>query len=94
MEVAAVCRMTPRVKTSVELMRLHRRPTKSATGAAPRAPKKVPADKMETIVADWDEVTVNWPWLFLYPVENKASQYGMARIPLIVPVSYLLWYSQ
>lgn len=44
---------------------------------------------METIVADCDAVMVNCPSLFLYPVENKASQYGMARMPLIVPVSYL-----
>lgn len=77
------------MKIKHEQMRLHRRPTKSATGAAPRAPKKVPAERMETIVADCEAVIVNCPSLFLYPVENKASQYGMARMPLIVPVSYL-----
>lgn len=74
MEVAAVCSITPRVKTNVELMRLHRRPMKSATGAAPSAPKKVPTERMETIVADWEEFTVSCPCLSLYPVENKASQ--------------------
>jgi hypothetical protein len=55
--VAAVCRMTPKINTIVETMRPKRRPIASATGAAVRAPKKVPADKMETMVADCEAVT-------------------------------------
>ena len=35
----------------------------SATGAAESAPKKVPAERIETIVADWDAVTLRWPVL-------------------------------
>lgn len=63
--MAAVCRMTPKMKTMADKMRPQRRPTASARGAAPRAPKKVPADKMETMVADWDAVTSKWPVGFL-----------------------------
>ena len=57
MLTAAVCRMTPKIKTNDDRMRPKRRPAQSARGAAPRAPKKVPADNMETIVADCDAVT-------------------------------------
>jgi hypothetical protein len=49
MAVAAVCRMTPNIKTQLEAIRLQRRPMRSAMGAAPRAPKKVPAERMDTI---------------------------------------------
>ena len=64
----------------------------SATGAAVSAPKKVPAERIETIVADWDAVTLRWPVLSTKPVENWSSQKDMARMPLIVPVSYLFVY--
>jgi hypothetical protein len=56
-------------------------------GAAPRAPKKVPAERIETIADDWLDVTFSWPVLSRYPVEKVVAQYGIARIPLIVPVS-------
>jgi hypothetical protein len=89
-EVAAVCKITPKVKTKEDVIKPIRRPIASATGAAVRAPKKVPAERIETIVADCDAVTSRWPLLFTKPVENWSCQKGMARIPLIVPVSYLL----
>ena len=47
--VDAVCKMTPKQKTKVETIKPKRRPTVSANGAAPRAPKKVPAERMDTI---------------------------------------------
>jgi hypothetical protein len=79
------------MKTIVEAIKPIRRPIASATGAAASAPKKVPAERMETIVADWDAVTSRWSLLFTKPVENWSCQKGMARIPPIVPVSYLLF---
>lgn len=36
-------------KTRVQTTKPSRRPTKSATGAAVNAPKKVPADRIDTI---------------------------------------------
>lgn len=36
-------------------------PKKSAVGAAVRAPKKVPAERIETIMDDWDEVIAGRP---------------------------------
>jgi len=45
-------RITPRQKTTQDEMRPNRRPIMSDTGAAVRAPKKVPAERMETISAD------------------------------------------
>jgi hypothetical protein len=50
--VAAVCRMTPRLNTWAEAIRPQRRPIRSPMGAAPRAPKNVPAERMETMAAD------------------------------------------
>lgn len=48
--VVIVCRITPRLKTiAQELMIPHRRPRLSANGAANRAPKKVPAERIETM---------------------------------------------
>ena len=46
--VAAVCKITPKMKTQQEAIKAKRRPIRSATGAAPSAPKKVPADKIDT----------------------------------------------
>jgi hypothetical protein len=62
----------------------------SPRGAAPRAPKNVPADRMETIAEDWLEVMLRCPVASLYPVEKRSCQCGMARMPLMVPVSYLV----
>jgi hypothetical protein len=47
--VAAVCRMTPNENMIEETIRDQRRPIRSAIIAAPRAPKKVPAERIETI---------------------------------------------
>jgi hypothetical protein len=41
--VAAVCRMTPKMNTQHDAIKEKRRPIRSATGAAPSAPKNVPA---------------------------------------------------
>lgn len=47
--VAMVCRMTPNVNTTLWKIMAQRRPIMSATGALNRAPKKVPAERIETI---------------------------------------------
>jgi len=47
--VDAVCRMTPIVKTKQDKSRPHFLPSRSPAGEAARAPKKVPADRMDTI---------------------------------------------
>jgi hypothetical protein len=49
MAVETVCSTTPRLKTQVEIIRAGRRPKKSARRGEARAPKKVPADRMETM---------------------------------------------
>lgn len=46
--VDAVCKMTPRLKTApAAAIRPHRLPRMSAKGAANKAPKNVPADRMD-----------------------------------------------
>lgn len=56
--VEAVCKTTPKLKTMpADINRARRRPKKSARGAAVSAPKKVPAERMETTAADWDGET-------------------------------------
>lgn len=47
--VAAISKMQPIMKTAQPMMMVQRRPMKSATSPAIRAPKKVPADRMDTI---------------------------------------------
>jgi hypothetical protein len=59
----------------------------SETGAANRAPKNVPTDRIETINEVWEDVILRWPVLSLKPVEKLSSQYDMAMIPEMVPVS-------
>lgn len=66
----------------VAAMRPILRPSRSPNGEADRAPKKVPADRMETIRESSDAES-----LPSGEVENCFSQYGMARIPEMVPVS-------
>jgi hypothetical protein len=61
MEVAAVCKITPKLNTQLEAIKPHRRPMVSPSAAAQRAPKNVPADRMETIAEDWLEVTLRCP---------------------------------
>ena len=50
--VEAVCRMTPKQNTVIVIIKAIRRPMKSPNGAANKAPKKVPADRMDTIKDD------------------------------------------
>lgn len=67
---ATVCRMTPRLNTIRQLLMMpHRRPKLSATGAAKRAPKKVPAERIETMRDSCEAVMVP-----LFPVENESCQ--------------------
>ncbi len=49
MAVAAVCSTTPKLKTQVEIIKPGRRPTESAKKGEARAPKKVPAERMDTM---------------------------------------------
>lgn len=58
--VEAVCRMTPKLNTQHDTMRDQRLPSRSAIKAAPRAPKKVPAERIETMVEVWEAVTFLW----------------------------------
>jgi hypothetical protein len=57
-------------------------------GAAKRAPKKVPADRIETIRESSEAESLGFP-VASTPVAKPWSQYGIAKIPEIVPVSYL-----
>ena len=80
--VDAVCTMTPNVKIPVLKIMAQRRPSISANGAEKRAPKKVPADRIETISDCWAVVTLGGPSVgSMYPVEKFYRQYGMARMP-------------
>jgi len=97
--------MTPNIKTTLSHIRAHRRPRRSARGALPNAPRKVPADRIETINDCCEGETLSWPVESIYPVEKWSFQYLandqlnategrsknsylIAKIPLIVPVSY------
>lgn len=71
------------------MIRDGRRPSLSPTGAATRAPTKVPALRMETNRDDCAGVRFGMlSFVSMYPVENCLLKYCMAMIPLIVPVSY------
>lgn len=48
-EVEAVCRITPTMKTTQPLTMVVRRPNQSAKSPAMRAPKKVPAERIDVI---------------------------------------------
>lgn len=56
--VEIVCRTTPRLNTQVEIIKAGRRPKKSASKGEARAPKKVPADRIDTM-ADSCEVVMS-----------------------------------
>lgn len=61
-----------------------------AAGAAIRAPKKVPAERMET-TSDSEDEEMAYPVTCLGSVETKPnclSQAFISLIPLITPVSY------
>ena len=84
--VAAVCMATPAQKMMTARTTDHRLPRKSAVGAASRAPKNVPADKMETTRDCWDEVMAQTPVVGLgFPKTHNQS--FMVWIPEITPVS-------
>jgi hypothetical protein len=56
-DVETVWRMTPKLKTiPADSIRPMRRPRKSPTGEAVRAPKKVPAERIETMRESWAAV--------------------------------------
>jgi hypothetical protein len=86
----AVCKITPKLNTTRVTISPRLLPMKSASGAAARAPKNVPADKMETIKDDCPAVISGlFVSGFLKPVENVSSHAGIAMMPPMVPVSYL-----
>lgn len=72
--LAAVCKMTPNVKTQEDTINDQRRPIRSAIKAAASAPKKVPAERIETISDCCDAVIMGVPSAFLFPVENSFNQ--------------------
>lgn len=74
MAVEIVCRTTPRLKTQVEIMRAGRRPKKSASRGEARAPKKVPADRMETMDDSWEVVMSRSPLELRKPVLKRSFQ--------------------
>jgi hypothetical protein len=87
-EDEAVCNITPKQNTTRLTISASLLPRKSARGAAARAPKKVPADKIDTIREYCAAVISGRPVAgFLYPVENVCNHSGIAIIPPIVPVS-------
>lgn len=61
MAVEMVCKITPRQKTTIVTINPYLRPKKSAVGAAVRAPKKVPAERIETIIDDCEDVIAGRP---------------------------------
>jgi hypothetical protein len=73
--VAAVCKITPKLNTQQDAIKAKRRPIRSATGAAPSAPKNVPADKIETTSDVWPASMFLCPLESMKPVENSSCQY-------------------
>lgn len=72
--VAAVWRITPKVKTRAAAISANRRPRKSAQGAAESEPKKVPADRIETIAAVFEAETSGAPFASRVPSVKSAFQ--------------------
>lgn len=66
--------MTPKMKTNDETIKDNRLPSLSAIGAASRAPKNVPADRMETTCDVWEASMFKWPVESLKPVLNSFCQ--------------------
>ena len=70
-EVAAVCMATPKLKIQQAEKSPHFLPILSAKRGEDRAPKKVPTERMETIMALWEVSISGSPSVgFMYPVEN------------------------
>lgn len=61
---AMVCKTTPRLNTQVEAARPMRRPMVSARKGDARAPKKVPAERMETMADSCAGETSGLPAVF------------------------------
>lgn len=59
--VAAVCSTTPKIKTKEDTISANRRPIVSPSAGLERDPKKVPAERMDTMAEDSDGVTSRWP---------------------------------
>ena len=74
MLVATVCRMTPRLNTHVETMRPIRLPIESDKNGEARAPKNVPADRIETMADSCEGVTFGFPSGSTYPVLKRRCQ--------------------
>ena len=83
---AAVCMATPAEKMRTARTTDHLLPRKSAAGAAKRAPKKVPADKIETTRDCWDEVMAHTP-VTGSSLPNVHNQFSIVWIPEMLPVS-------
>ena len=83
---AAACMATPAQKIMTARTTDHLLPRKSAVGAAKRAPKNVPTDKMETMRDCWDEVMVQTPAV---PVglPKTHNQFFIVWTPEMTPVS-------
>jgi hypothetical protein len=75
MLVDIVWRTTPKIKIIVSHIRAHRRPRRSASGALVKAPRKVPAERIETITDCCEGETLRLPVESIYPVENRFFQY-------------------
>jgi len=90
MAVETVCKTTPNENTHKVAKSPSLLPMKSASGAAANAPKNVPADKIDTIRDDSDAERAGFPYSSAEPVVKTDSQCGIAIMPPIVPVSYLL----
>jgi hypothetical protein len=88
MPVDAVCIATPIQNTRAANCIPNFLPMISATGAPRRAPKKVPADRIETTRDCREEVMVHGA-VALEAAEPKVqSQSFIPMMPLITPVSY------
>lgn len=61
MAVATVCSTTPKLKTQVEIIKAGRRPKESDSRGEARAPKKVPAERMDTMADSWEVVMSRSP---------------------------------
>ena len=83
---AAACIATPAEKMMTARTTDHLLPRISAEGAARRAPKKVPADKMETMRDCWDEVMAQTPAV-LVGLPKTHNQFFMVWTPEMTPVS-------
>lgn len=72
--VEMVWSTTPRLKTQVEIMRAGRRPKKSANRGEARAPKKVPAERMDTMDDSCEVVMSSSPLELRKPVLKRVFQ--------------------